>query len=73
MQFPWADKKEFRGFDANQSQTIEKSAGRKEERYYDLLDASELSAREEWIGCRSMGRVIRKRTKKDKTSEEVCF
>lgn len=71
--FKEANEKDFRGFDANQSQTIEKSAGRIEERYYDLLDASELPGREEWIGCRSVGRVIRKRTKKDKTSEEVCF
>lgn len=71
--FKEADEKEFRGFDANQFQSLGKSAGRVEERYYDLLDASELAAREEWAGCKSVGRVIRKRTKKDKTSEEVCF
>lgn len=71
--FNEADKKEFRGFDGAQSQSLEKSAGRIEERYYDLLDASELQARGEWAGCQSIGRVIRKRTKKDKTSIEVCF
>lgn len=71
--FKEADEKDFKGFDAVQDQTIEKSAGRVEERYYDLLDASELSIRKEWEGCRSVGRVIRKRSKKDKVSEEVCF
>jgi predicted transposase YbfD/YdcC len=34
--FEYADKKGFRGIDAAQSQTMEKSAGRVEERFYDL-------------------------------------
>lgn len=71
--FSEADKKEFRGFDAVQSQSLEKSAGRVEERFYDLIDADDLPEREKWIGCRSLGRVIRKRTKGEKTSTEVCF
>ena len=71
--FNEADKNGFRGFDGAQSKSLEKSGGRIEERYYDLLDASELQAREEWAGCQSIGRVIRRRTKKDKTSMEVCF
>ena len=71
--FQDADKKKFRGVDATQSQTLEKSAGRIEERFYDLVDIEDLPAAREWAGCRSVGRVTRKRTKGEKTSEEVCF
>lgn len=71
--FKEADEVEFRGLDAAQSQSMEKSGGRIEERYYDLLDADDLPASKEWPGCRCVGRVIRKRTKKDKTSIEVCY
>lgn len=71
--FEDADKKDFRGIDAAQSQTMEKSAGRVEERFYDLLDVEDLPARKEWAGLCSVGRVTRKRTKGDKTSVEVCF
>jgi predicted transposase YbfD/YdcC len=52
---------------------MEKSAGRVEERFYDLIDVEDLPAQEEWIGCQCIGRVIRKRTKGEKTSIEVCY
>lgn len=73
VMFDQADKHEFRGIDAVHSQTLEKSAGRIEERLYDLIDANDLPAREQWNNCRSIGRVIRKRTKREKTSIEICF
>jgi predicted transposase YbfD/YdcC len=68
-----ADRAEFRGLDSVQSGSIEKSGGRVEERSYDLLDAEDLPGREEWIGCKCVGRVTRKRTKDGKTSIEVCY
>jgi len=71
--FKEADEKGFRGIDAAQSQTMEKSAGRVEERSYDLIDIEDLPARKEWAGSCSVGRVIRKRTKGEKTSEEKCY
>lgn len=71
--FKEADEEGFRGIDAAQSQTTEKSAGRVEERFYDLIDIEDLPAKEQWAGSCSVGRVIRKRTKGGKTSKEVCL
>jgi predicted transposase YbfD/YdcC len=71
--FNEADKQAFKGFDSVQTQTLEKSAGRIEERFYDLIDAEDLPEREKWAGCRSIGRVIRKRAKGRKSLTEVCF
>jgi len=71
--FKEADEKQFRGIDSAQSHTVEKSGGRVEERYYELLDMVDLAAQEEWAGSRSVGRVTRKRTKGGQTSVEVCF
>lgn len=71
--FEDADKKCFKGVDAAEEHNQEKSAGRVEERSYQLLDAEGLIAVKEWPGCSSVGRVIRKRTKKGKTSIETCY
>lgn len=71
--FEDADKKEFKGIDAAESYIQEKSAGRVEERSYQLLDIEDLASAKEWAGCSSVGRVTRKRTKKDKTSTEICY
>lgn len=71
--FKEADEKNFQGFDSAQSEGVEKSAGRVEERIYDLLDIEDLPAKEEWIGLCSIGRVTRKRTKNHKTSVDVCY
>jgi predicted transposase YbfD/YdcC len=71
--FEDADKKEFKGVDAAETHSLEKSAGRLEERFYQLLDIEDLPAAKEWAGCSSVGRVIRKRTKGGKTSVEECF
>ena len=71
--FEDADKKGFRGMDAAESHNREKSGGRVEERSYQLLDIEDLTSAKEWAGCSSVGRVTRKRTKKGKTSTEVCF
>jgi hypothetical protein len=56
-----------------QSESLEKSAGRIEERCYELIDIQNLESAKEWEGCLSVGRVTRNRTKKEKTSFEVFF
>ena len=71
--FEDADRKGFKGVDATESHSLEKSAGRVEERYYQLLDIEGLESAKEWTGCSSVGRVTRKRTKKGKTSLEICY
>ncbi len=71
--FEDADKKGFRGVDAAESHTQEKSAGRVEERSYELVDIEDLASAGKWSGCSSVGRVTRRRTKKGKTSTEVCY
>lgn len=71
--FQNADEKGFKGIDAASNQSLEKSAGRIEERLYELLDAEDLSVAKEWKGCSSVGRVTRKRTKGNKTSLEICY
>jgi predicted transposase YbfD/YdcC len=71
--FEDADKNDFKAVDAAKSESLEKSAGRVEERCYELIDIQDLESAKEWSGCCSVGRVTRKRTKKEKTSSEVCF
>lgn len=71
--FEDADSKGFKGVDAAEEYTQEKSSGRIEERSYQLLDVEGLASIKEWAGCSSVGRVIRDRTKKGKTSKEMCF
>ena len=44
-----------------------------EERRYQLLDIKGLGSVKEWAGCLRVGRVSRKRTKKGKTSLEICY
>jgi predicted transposase YbfD/YdcC len=68
-----ADKQEFKGIDGATSHSLEKSAGRLEERHYELIDIEDLPTAKEWVGCLSVGRVTRRRTKRGKTSVEVCF
>lgn len=71
--FEDADKKGFKGVDAAENYSREKSAGRVEERSYQLLDVEDLESAKEWAGCSSVGRVTRNRTKKGKTSTEVHY
>jgi len=70
--FQDADNKQFKGIDADSCDNLDKSAGRIEKRYYELIDAEDLPAAKEW-GFLSIGRVTRERTKKEKTSVEVCY
>jgi predicted transposase YbfD/YdcC len=70
--FQDADSKNFKGIDAENCGSLDKSAGRIERRYYELIDAEDLPASKEW-GFLSVGRVTRERIKKEKTSIEVCY
>ena len=71
--FKDAEKKDFRGFDGDDYETIEKFHGRIESRKYYSLDATELPSAVEWEGLQSVGMVIRNRTEKGKTSTEVEY
>jgi predicted transposase YbfD/YdcC len=71
--FSEADRVNFQGLDAGHTQTIEKKGGRVEERYYTLLDASNLSCIQDWEGCYCIGRVTRKRSKQEKVTEEQIY
>lgn len=68
-----AGKREFKGIDADEHKTLEKNRGRVEERIYYSIDAENLPSKKEWAGLNSLGMVIRKRTIKGKTSEEVVY
>ena len=71
--FAEADAAQFKGIDAAHTETVEKTGGRVESRCYELLSAEGLSGISEWAGCCCVGRVTRKRTKGEKTSEETVF
>lgn len=68
-----AIKKEFKGVDADEHRTLEKNRGRIEERTYYSVDAEDLPSKKEWAGLNSLGMVIRRRTIKGKTSEEIIY
>lgn len=71
--FAEADSIQFRGIDAAYSETVEKVGGRVESRKYALLSAEELPMISEWAGCCCVGRVIRKRARGEKVSEETTY
>lgn len=71
--FEEAEKKEFRGIDADQYEAIEKSRGRVEERLCWVLDGTELLESKEWKGLKTVAKIIRRRTEQHKISEEVVY
>lgn len=71
--FKDAEKHEFRGFDADQFETIEKGHGRVEVRKYKVVDASELPSAAEWKGFQTAVKVTRERSHKEKTSTESQY
>ncbi|MCB9092734.1 MAG: ISAs1 family transposase [Halobacteriovoraceae bacterium] len=70
--FQDAEKKGFRGVDADQYETVEKSHGRIEKREYFSICADELP-KQGWMGVKSLGMVKRERTYEKKTAKEVVF
>lgn len=71
--FKEAQDKKFHGIDADDFETTEKGHGRVEIRTYISMDGSELPSTEEWEGLKSVGKVVRERTSKDKTSIETQY
>ena len=59
--FQDALKREFKGIDADNYETVEKDHGRIESRKYYVLDGEELPNRENWKGLKSIGMVVRER------------
>lgn len=73
LMFQEAIEGEFRGFDADSYETLEKAHGRTEGRTYYSLDAEGLPEASEWENLKSIGMVRRERTCKGKTSVEVEY
>jgi predicted transposase YbfD/YdcC len=71
--FQAAQKEEFRGVDAEQYETLEKSRSRVERRVYYSMDVGELPDRAKWAGIKSLGMITRERTVKGKTSTEIIY
>ncbi len=71
--FKDAEEHDFRGFDADQFETIEKGHGRVEIRNYTAIDASELPCTAEWKGFQTAGKITRKRTHQGKISLETQY
>lgn len=71
--FKDAEKHDFRGFDADHFETVEKGHGRVEIRKYTAIDASELPSAAEWRGFRTAGKVTRERTYQGKSSSQIQY
>ena len=71
--FDDAEKKGYKGFDADQFESKDDDHGRMEHRLYSVLDAEDLPAAQEWEGMKSLGRVIRRRTYGDRSTFETCY
>lgn len=68
-----AERKGYKGFDADDLETVEKAHGRIESRQYYSLDAVDLPSAKEWEGMNSIGKVIRERTEKGKITKEIHY
>lgn len=71
--FAEAERLNFIGVDADHYESIEKSRGRIEERLCTAIDASDLVEAQEWKGLKTIARITRRRTKQEKTSEEIIY
>ena len=71
--FKDAEKQEFRGFDADHFETIEKGHGRVEIRKYIAIDASDLTCVPDWKGFQTAGKITRERSYRGKTSTETQY
>jgi predicted transposase YbfD/YdcC len=71
--FNEAEEESYKGFDADNLETIEKAHGRVESRKYYSLDAEDLPSAQDWKGMNSVGKVIRERTEKGKTTKEIHY
>jgi predicted transposase YbfD/YdcC len=70
LSFEEAISQGFRGMDADDYETTEKSRGRVEVRRYYSLDVEDLPILADWDGAKTAGLVIRERTIQGKTTQE---
>ncbi|MGR3912563.1 MAG: ISAs1 family transposase [Candidatus Rhabdochlamydia sp.] len=68
-----AEERGYVGIDADHFESLEKSRGRVEERSCVALDASDLVEAKEWKGLKTAAKIVRRRTVKDKTTEEIIY
>lgn len=73
LTFKEAEEKDFKGFDADSYETMEKAHGRVENRKYYSIDADGLPSKTEWTGMKSLGMVIRERTIQNKKTKEIQY
>lgn len=73
MIFQDAEKRKFKGVDADQYETLEKSHGRVEKREYFSMCADDLLGKENWLGLQTVGMVRRERITENKTTKETVF
>ena len=71
--FKEAQLAEFKGVDADQYETLEKSRGRVERRLYYSMDAKGVPDKAEWAGIDSIGMVVRERMAEKKTTKEITY
>jgi len=71
--FNEAEQADYKGFDADDYETSEKAHGRVEIRRYISLDGEDIPSANEWAGMKSVGKVIRERTEKGKTTKETHY
>ena len=71
--FDDALKHDFKGFDADNFESLEKSRGRIESRKYYSIGAEDILSGDNWAGLTSLGMVIRECTNKGKFSKEVEY
>jgi len=71
--FKDAEGKDFRGFDADHFETVEKGHGRIETRKYIALDAAELPFAADWKDLQTVCKVTRERTYQGKKSVEMQY
>jgi predicted transposase YbfD/YdcC len=71
--FKEAQKNEFKGIDADQYETLEKSRSRVEKRWCCSIGADDLPDKEKWPGVKSLGMIRRERTLRGKPKTETVF
>lgn len=71
--FDEALEKDFKGIDAEHFETLEKDHGRVEKRIYHIIDGENLPDKDLWVGVKSLGMVIRERTLREKTTQEIQY
>jgi len=68
-----AKTKDYRGYDADQFESLDADHGRIEHRIYSVLDAEDLPVTMEWLGMKSVGKVVRRIDRGDRCTFETCY